>query len=226
MTSIKDSWEDFSSDDEVETLVEEEEEEVLSKEVYDPFKEKREASEKEVRNLNSQMFNISEKLDFYKKVRRKLLQHKLSANNEPTMGHWLWYFLENYRIQFPEDELIVKNGRSVFNNVGKNMVPKWYNNLKKKMTKWSNATDDKTFTVQHLNKITPGNNGNDLHGKTLKQLITATGGTKEVVKKYILYKQDDIRKKVTEHEKILNKNLKEKQEKINNLKEQIEILKK
>jgi hypothetical protein len=225
MVSIKDSWEDFSSDDEVETLVEEEEE-VLSKEVYDPCKEKREASEKEIRNLNSQMFNISEKLDFYKKVRRKLLQHKLSANNEPTMGHWLWYFLENYRIQFPEDEFIVKNGRSVFNNVGKNMLPKWYNNLKKKMTKWSNATDDKTFTVQHLNKIIPGNNGNDLHGKTLKQLITATGGTKEVVKKYILYKQDDIRKKVTKHEKILNKNLKEKQEKINNLKEQIEILKK
>ena len=54
------------------------------------------------------------------------------------------------------------------------------------MNKWSNSNDDKTWTVQHLNKITPGNNGNDLQGKILKQLITVTGGTKEVVKKYIL----------------------------------------
>lgn len=218
-----DSWEDISSEDEVEILVEEEE--VLPKEVYDPFKEKREASEKAVRNLNSSIFNINEKLDFYKKVRRKLLQHKLSTNNEPTMGHWLWYFLENFRNQFPEDEFIVTNGRRIYNKVGKRMIPQWYKNLKKKMNKWHNATDDKTFTVQHLNKITPGINGNDLNGKTLKQLITATGGTKEVVKKYILYKQEDIRKKVIEHEKILNEELEATKLEVQCLKKELELLK-
>ena len=93
------------------------------------------------------------------------------------------------------------------------------------MNKWSNATDDKTFTVQHLNKITPGNNGNDLQGKTLKQLITATGGTKEVVKKYILYKQNDIRKKVTEHEKTLNEELEALKINVQFLKQELELLK-
>ena len=200
-------------------------EEVLPKEVYDPLKEKREASEKKLRNLNSSIFNINEKLDFNKKVEKKLLQHKLSANNEPTMGHWLWYFLENYRNKFPEDDYIVTNGRRIYNKVGKLMLPQWYKKLKKKMNKWSNSNDDKTWTVQHLNKITPGNNGNDLQGKILKQLITVTGGTKEVVKKYILYKQEDIRKKVTKQEKILNEELKALEIEVQFLKEQIKLLK-
>ena len=141
------------------------------------------------------------------------------------MGHWLWYFLENFRIQFPEDEFIVTKGRRTYNQVGKRMLPLWYKNLKRKMNKWSNATDDKTYTVQNLNKITPGNNGNDLEGKTLKQLITATGGTKEVVKQYILYKQEDIRKKVTEHEKNLKEELKAIKFEVQYLKKELEILK-
>ena len=59
----------------------------------------------------------------------------------------------------------------------------------------------------------------------MKQLITATGGTKEVVKKYILYKQEDIRKKVIEHEKILNEELEATKLEVQCLKKELEILK-
>ena len=67
-----DSWEDFSSDDEVEDLVEEE----VSKEVVDPNKEKREFTEKAIRNLNALIFANNDKLEDLEKSSKELLLNR------------------------------------------------------------------------------------------------------------------------------------------------------
>ena len=76
-----DSWEDISSDDEVEDLLEE-----VSEEVVDLNKEKRESTEKAIRHLNALIFTNNQKLEDLNKSTKELLLNRKRTwfiNNKP-----------------------------------------------------------------------------------------------------------------------------------------------
>ena len=222
-----DSWEDISSDDEVEDLLEEE----VSKEVVDPNKEKRESIEKAVRNLNAFIFKNNEKLDDLKKSSKELLLNREKTwfkNNKPIQGHWLyWLFYKNYLRKFPEKERIIVNGRSVFNRRGKYMIPEWKKIMMKKVNKWGNLTNSKSYIMEDLQNYYPTCIPAEAQGpkNDLKKLLTATGAPIKQVQEYILFKWEEIKETVAIREKELNEEIKATQEEINNLKKELELLK-
>ena len=151
-----DNWEDFDSDDEVETLVVKEE---VSKEVVNPNKEKREALQKEVRHINALIFTNNDKLEDLKKSSKELLLNRKKTwfeNNRPIQGHWLyWLFYKNYLVKFPEKDTIIVNGRSVFNRRGKYMIPEWKKKMIKKVYSWGKSTNAKSYTMEDLQNYYP-----------------------------------------------------------------------
>ena len=222
-----DSWEDISSDDEIETLVEKE----VSKEVVDPNKEEREALEKAVRNLNAFIFKNNEKLDNLKKSNKELLLNRKKAwfvNNRPIQGHWLyWLFYKNYLVKFPEKDKIIVDGKSEFNHRGKYVIPKWKKTMIKKVYSWGKSTNSKSFTMEDLQNYYPTcMPAENFPRKDMLKLIVATGAPAEQVKEYILFKWEEIKETVSKKEKELNEEIKHTQEEINNLKNKIETLKK
>ena len=96
-----DNWEDFDSDDEVETLVVKEE---VSKEVVNPNKEKREALQKEVRHINALIFANNDKLEDLKKSSKELLLKK-QRDGLKTIDRYkdtgcIGCFTKNYLVKF------------------------------------------------------------------------------------------------------------------------------
>ena len=221
-----DSWEDFDSDDEVEDLVEE-----VSKEVIDPNKEKRESTQKAVRNLNALIFKNNEKLDDLKKSSKELLlnrEKRWFVNNKPIQGHWLyWLFYKNYLRKFPEKERIIVNGRSVFNRRGKYMIPEWKKPMIKKVNKWGNLTNSKSYIMEDLQNYYPTCIPAEAQGpkNDLKKLLTATGAPIKQVQEYILFKWEEIKETVAVREKEIKEEIETLQEKVNNLKKELELLK-
>jgi len=222
-----DSWEDFSSDDEVEDLVEEE----VSKEVVDPNKEKRESIEKAIRNLNAFIFTNNEKLEDLEKSSKELLLNRKKTwfvNNKPIQGHWLyWLFYKNYLVKFPEKDRIIINGKSIYNMRGKRMIPQWKQKMIKKVYSWGKSTNTKSFTMEDLQNWYPTcMPAENFPRKDMLKLLGTTGAPVEKVKEYILFKWEEIKETVAIREKELLEEIKETQEKVNNLKKELEILKK
>tara|TARA_B100000482_G_C12591709_1_gene291793 strand:- start:555 stop:1256 length:702 start_codon:yes stop_codon:yes gene_type:complete len=222
-----DSWEDIPSDDEVEDLVEEE----VSKEVVDPNKEKREALQKAIRKLNVLIFLNNEKLEDLKKSSKELLLNRKKTwfiNNKPIQGHWLfWLFYKNYLRKFPEKDTIIINGKSVYNMRGKRMIPQWKKTMMKKVSKWGNSTNSKSYIMEDLENYYPTCIPAEAQGpkNDLKKLLTATGAPPEKVKEYILFKWEEIKETVAIREKELKEKIRETQEKVNNLNKELELLK-
>lgn len=224
---LVDDWEDIPSDDEVEDLVEKE----VSKEVVDPNKKKREALEKEIRNMNSLIFTNNEKLENLKKSSKELLLNRKKTwfkNNKPVQAHWLyWVFCKNYLRKFPEKDTIIVDGKSVYNIRGKRMIPQWKQRMIKKVNNWGNSTNSKSYTMQDLQTYYPTQIPAEAQGprKDRIKLLTATGAPVEQVQEYILFKWEEIKETVSKKEKEIKEEIEKTQEKINNLKNKIEILK-
>ena len=228
MTTLIDSWEDFDSDGEVEDLVAEEE---VSKEVIDPNKEKREALQKAVRNLNAFIFKNNEKLEDLKKSSKELLLNRKKTwfeNNRPIQGHWLyWLFYKKYLVKFPEKDSIIVNGRSVFNRRGKYMIPEWKKNMIKKVYSWGKSTNTKSYTMEDLQNWYPTcMPAENFPKKDMLKILGTTGAPPEQVKEYILFKWEEIKETVAIREKELLEEIKDLQKEINNLKKELETLKK
>lgn len=232
MTSITtqddliDSWEDLSSDDEVEDLVEEE----VSEKVVDLNKEKRESLQKEIRNLNSYIFANNDKLGDLKKSSKELLLNRKRTwfeNNRPIQGHWLyWLFYKKYLVKFPEKDQIIVNGRSVFNKRGKYMIPKWKQNMMKKVFSWGKSTNSKSYTMGDLQNYYPTcMPAENFPRKDMLKLLTTTGAPAEQVKEYILFKWEEIKETVATKEKQLIEDNNRKMQEIAMLKIKIEQLK-
>ena len=225
---LVDDWENLSSGDEEDEVEEVEE---VEKEVYDPFKQEREASELKLKNLNAIIFANNEKLDDLKKSSKELLLNRKKTwfiNNKPIQGHWLyWLFFKDYIIKFPEKETIIVNGRSVFNHRGKYAITKWKQKMIKKVNDWGKMTDEKTFIIQDLQTYYPTCIPAEAQGpkNDLKKLLTATGAPVEQVQEYIFFKWEEIKKIVSKEEKELNEKIKKTQNEVNYLKEKIESLK-
>ena len=222
-----DNWEDFDSDDEVETLVAKEE---VSKEVVNPNKEKREALQKEVRHINSLIFTNNDKLEDLKKSSKELLLNRKKTwfeNNRPIQGHWLyWLFYKNYLVKFPEKDNIIDNGRSVFNKRGKYMIPKWKQNMMKKVYSWGKSTNTKSYTMGDLQNYYPTcMPAENFPRKDMLKLLTTTGAPAEQVKEYILFKWEEIKETVAVREKQLTEDNEQKMQEIAMLKRKIEFLK-
>lgn len=233
MTSITkqddpiDSWEDFSSDDEVEDLVEEENEE---EEVIDTKKIERLSLEKEIRALNANIFANNDKLEGLKKSSKELLLNRKRTwfeNNRPIQGHWLyWLFYKKYLVKFPEKDQIIVNGRSVFNKRGKYMIPKWKQNMMKKVFSWGKSTNSKSYTMGDLQNYYPTcMPAENFPRKDMLKLLTATGAPAEQVKEYILFKWEEIKEIVATKEKELTEENNRKMQEIAMLKIKIEQLK-
>ena len=221
-----DSWEDISSDDEVEDLVEEE----VSKEVVDPNKEKREALQKAIRNLNAFIFSNNEKLEDLNKSTTELLLNRKRTwfiNNKPIQGHWLyWLFYKNYLVKFPEKDTIIVNGRSVFNRRGKYMIPEWKKKMIKKVYSWGKSTNAKSYTMEDLQNWYPTcMPAENFPRKDMLKLLGTTGAPAEQVKEYILFKWEEIKETVAIREKEIKEIIETTQEEINNLKKELELLK-
>ena len=198
-----DNWEDFDSDDEVETLVVKEE---VSKEVVNPNKEKREALQKEVRHINALIFANNDKLEDLKKSSKELLLNRKKTwfeNNRPIQGHWLyWLFYKNYLVKFPEKDTIIVNGRSVFNRRGKYMIPEWKKKMIKKVYSWGKSTNAKSYTMEDLQNYYPTcMPAENFPRKDMVKLLTTTGAPAEQVKEYILFKWEEIKETVAVREK-------------------------
>jgi hypothetical protein len=232
MTSITtqdepiDSWEDFSSDDEVEDLVEEE----VSEKVVVPNKEKRESLQKEIRILNAYIFTNNDKLGDLKKSRKELLLNRKRTwfeNNRPIQGHWLyWLFYKKYLVKFPEKDKIIVNGRSVFNKRGKYMLPKWKQNMMKKVFSWGKSTNSKSYTMGDLQNYYPTcMPAENFPRKDMLKLLTTTGAPAEQVKEYILFKWEEIKETVATKEKELTEENNRNMQEIDMLKIKIEHLK-
>ena len=220
-----DSWEDISSDDEVEDLLEE-----VSEEVIDPNKEKRESTEKAIRHLNALIFANNDKLEDLKKSSKELLLKSKKTwfeNNKPIQGHWLyWLFYKNYLVKFPEKDNIIDNGRSVFNKRGKYMIPKWKQNMMKKVYSWGKSTNTKSYTMGDLQNYYPTcMPAENFPRKDMLKLLTTTGAPAEQVKEYILFKWEEIKETVAAREKQLTEDNEQKMQEIAMLKRKIEYLK-
>lgn len=222
-----DNWEDFDSDDEVETLVVKEE---VSKEVVNPNKEKREALQKEVRHINALIFTNNDKLEDLKKSSKELLLNRKKTwfeNNRPIQGHWLyWLFYKNYLVKFPEKDTIIVNGRSVFNRRGKYMIPEWKKKMIKKVYSWGKSTNAKSYTMEDLQNYYPTcMPAENFPRKDMVKLLTTTGAPAEQVKEYILFKWEEIKETVAVREKEIKEEIETLQKKVKCLKEELEKLK-
>ena len=222
-----DNWEDFDSDDEVETLVAKEE---VSKEVVNPNKEKREALQKEVRHINALIFANNDKLEDLKKSSKELLLNRKRTwfiNNKPIQGHWLyWLFYKNYLVKFPEKDNIIVNGRSVFNRRGKYMIPEWKKKMIKKVYSWGKSTNAKSYTMEDLQNWYPTcMPAENFPRKDMLKLLTTTGAPAEQVKEYILFKWEEIKETVAVREKEIKEEIETLQKKVKHLKEELEKLK-
>ena len=222
-----DNWEDFDSDDEVETLVAKEE---VSKEVVNPNKEKREALQKEVRHINALIFANNDKLEDLKKSSKELLLNRKRTwfiNNKPIQGHWLyWLFYKNYLVKFPEKDTIIVNGRSVFNRRGKYMIPEWKKKMIKKVYSWGKSTNAKSYTMEDLQNWYPTcMPAENFPRKDMLKLLTTTGAPAEQVKEYILFKWEEIKETVAVREKEIKEEIETLQKKVKHLKEELEKLK-
>ena len=233
MTSITtqndliDSWEDIDSDDEVGIEVEEENKE---EEVIDTNKIERLALEKEVRTLNTSIFTNNDKLGDLKKSSKELLLNRKKTwfeNNRPIQGHWLyWLFYKKYLVKFPEKDQIIVNGRSVFNKRGKYMIPKWKQNMMKKVFSWGKSTNSKSYTMGDLQNYYPTcMPAENFPRKDMLKLLTTTGAPAEQVKEYILFKWEEIKETVAVREKQLIEDNNQKTQEIAMLKIKIEHLK-
>lgn len=233
MTSITtqndliDSWEDIDSDDEVGIEVEEENKE---EEVIDTNKIERLALEKEVRTLNTSIFTNNDKLGDLKKSSKELLLNRKKTwfeNNRPIQGHWLyWVFYKKYLVKFPEKDQIIVNGRSVFNKRGKYMIPKWKQNMMKKVFSWGKSTNSKSYTMGDLQNYYPTcMPAENFPRKDMLKLLTTTGAPAEQVKEYILFKWEEIKETVAVREKQLIEDNNQKMQEIAMLKIKIEHLK-
>lgn len=233
MTSITtqndliDSWEDIDSDDEVGIEVEEENKE---EEVIDTNKIERLALEKEVRTLNTSIFTNNDKLGDLKKSSKELLLNRKKTwfeNNRPIQGHWLyWLFYKKYLVKFPEKDQIIVNGRSVFNKRGKYMIPKWKQNMMKKVFSWGKSTNSKSYTMGDLQNYYPTcMPAENFPRKDMLKLLTTTGAPAEQVKEYILFKWEEIKETVAVREKQLTEDNNQKMQEIAMLKIKIEHLK-
>jgi hypothetical protein len=233
MTSITtqndliDSWEDIDSDDEVGIEVEEENKE---EEVIDTNKIERLALEKEVRTLNTSIFTNNDKLGDLKKSSKELLLNRKKTwfeNNRPIQGHWLyWLFYKKYLVKFPEKDQIIVNGRSVFNKRGKYMIPKWKQNMMKKVFSWGKSTNSKSYTMGDLQNYYPTcMPAENFPRKDMLKLLTTTGAPAEQVKEYILFKWEEIKETVAVREKQLIEDNNQKMQEIAMLKIKIEHLK-
>lgn len=233
MTSITtqndliDSWEDIDSDDEVGLEVEEENKE---EEVIDTNKIERLALEKEVRTLNTSIFTNNDKLGDLKKSSKELLLNRKKTwfeNNRPIQGHWLyWLFYKKYLVKFPEKDQIIVNGRSVFNKRGKYMIPKWKQNMMKKVFSWGKSTNSKSYTMGDLQNYYPTcMPAENFPRKDMLKLLTTTGAPAEQVKEYILFKWEEIKETVAVREKQLIEDNNQKMQEIAMLKIKIEHLK-
>lgn len=233
MTSITtqndliDSWEDIDSDDEVGLEVEEENKE---EEVIDTNKIERLALEKEVRTLNTSIFTNNDKLGDLKKSSKELLLNRKKTwfeNNRPIQGHWLyWLFYKKYLVKFPEKDQIIVNGRSVFNKRGKYMIPKWKQNMMKKVFSWGKSTNSKSYTMGDLQNYYPTcMPAENFPRKDMLKLLTTTGAPAEQVKEYILFKWEEIKETVAVREKQLTEDNNQKMQEIAMLKIKIEHLK-
>ena len=231
MTSITtqddliDSWEDLSSDDEVEIPVEEEENE--EEEVIDTKKIERLALEKAFRALNANIFANNDKLEDLKKSSKELLLKRKKTwfeNNRPIQGHWLyWFFYKNYLVKFPEKDQIIDNGRSVFNKRGKYMIPKWKQNMMKKVYSWGKSTNTKSYTMGDLQNYYPTcMPAENFPRKDMLKLLPSTGAPAEQVKEYILFKWEEIKETVAIREKKLTEDNEQKMQEIAMLKRKIE----
>jgi len=221
-----DSWEDISSDDEVEIPVEEE----VSEEVVDPNKEKRESTEKAIRHLNALIFTNSQKLEDLRKSSKELLLNRKKTwfiNNKPIQGHWLyWLFYKNYLVKFPEKEKIIINGRSVFNARGKRMIPQWKQKMLKKVYSWSKSTNTKSYTMEDLQNWYPTcMPAENFPRKDMLKLLGTTGAPAEQVKEYILFKWEEIKETVAIREKEIKEIIETTKLEIQCLKKELEILK-
>ena len=234
MTSITtqddliDSWEDLSSDDELEISVEEEENE--EEEVIDTKKIERLALEKAVRELNANIFANNDKLEDLKKSSKELLLKRKKTwfeNNRPIQGHWLyWLFYKNYLVKFPEKDTIIVNGKSVYNVRGKRMIPKWKQNMMKKVYSWGKSTNTKSYTMGDLQNYYPTcMPAENFPRKDMIKLLTTTGAPAEQVKEYILFKWEEIKETVAVREKQLTEDNEQKMQEIAMLKRKIEYLK-
>ena len=233
MTSITtqndliDSWEDIDSDDEVGIEVEEENKE---EEVIDTHKIERLALEKEVRTLNTSIFTNNDKLGDLKKSSKELLLNRKKTwfeNNRPIQGHWLyWLFYKKYLVKFPEKDQIIVNGRSVFNKRGKYMIPKWKQNMMKKVFSWGKSTNSKSYTMGDLQNYYPTcMPAENFPRKDMLKLLTTTGAPAEQVKEYILFKWEEIKETVAVREKQLIEDNNQKMQEIAMLKIKIKNLK-
>ena len=235
MTSITtqddliDSWEDLSSDDEVEIPVEEEENEE-EEEVIDTKKTERLALEKAIRALNANIFANNDKLEDLKKSSKELLLNRKKTwfeNNRPIQGHWLyWLFYKNYLVKFPEKDNIIDNGRCVFNKRGKYMIPKWKQNMMKKVYSWGKSTNTKSYTMGDLQNYYPTcMPAENFPRKDMLKLLPSTGAPAEQVKEYILFKWEEIKETVAARQKQLTEDNEQKMQEIAMLKRKIENLK-
>ncbi len=225
---LVDDWENLSSGDEED---ENEEVEEVEKEVYDPFKEEREASELKLKNLNAIIFKNNSRLEELTKFSKELLLKRTKrwfVNNKPIQGHWLyWLFFKDYIIKFPEKERIIVNGKSVNNNRGKHMIPQWKKKLLKKVNDWGKTTDAKTYTIQDIQTYYPTCIPAESQGpkSDRTKLLTATGAPIKQVQEYIFFKWEEIKEIVSKEEKEINEKIKKTQNEVNYLKEKIESLK-
>lgn len=220
------SWEDIDSDDEVGIEVEEENKE----EVIDTNKIERLALEKEVRTLNTSIFTNNDKLGELKKSSKELLLNRKRTwfeNNRPIQGHWLyWLFYKKYLVKFPEKDQIIVNGRNVFNKRGKYMIPRWKQNMMKKVFSWGKSTNSKSYTMGDLQNYYPTcMPAENFPRKDMLKLLTTTGAPAEQVKEYILFKWEEIKETVAVREKKLTEDNNRKMQEIAMLKIKIEHLK-
>ena len=221
-----DSWEDISSDDEVEDLLEEVSEEVI----VDPNKEKRESTEKAIRHLNALIFTNNQKLEDLNKSTTELLLNRKRTwfiNNKPIQGHWLyWLFYKNYLVKFPEKDTIIVNGRSVFNRRGKYMIPEWKKKMIKKVYSWGKSTNAKSYTMEDLQNWYPTcMPAENFPRKDMLKLLGTTGAPVEQVKEYILFKWEEIKETVAIREKEIKEIIETTKLEIQCLKKELELLK-
>jgi hypothetical protein len=225
---VVDDWENISSDDEIEDLVKEEENE--EEEVIDTKKTERLALEKAIRALNANIFANNNKLEDLKKSSKELLLNRKKTwfeNNRPIQGHWLyWLFYKKYLVKFPEKDNIIDNGRSVFNKRGKYMIPKWKQNMMKKVYSWGKSTNTKSYTMGDLQNYYPTcMPPENFPRKDMLKLLTATGAPAEQVKEYILFKWEEIKETVAIKEKEIKEEIEATNLEIQCLKDKLEKLK-
>ena len=106
------------------------------------------------------------------------------------------------------------------------MIPKWKQNMMKKVYSWGKSTNTKSYTMGDLQNYYPTcMPAENFPRKDMLKLLPSTGAPAEQVKEYILFKWEEIKETVAARQKQLTEDNEQKMQEIAMLKRKIENLK-